>query len=65
MIGSYVIGILGIVFLMLTWVLVQSWWGKVFPDDLVDEDVLAGRTDCGNCGCTTACKNKNEQLSEK
>jgi len=59
MIGSYIIGIFGVVILMLIWVLVQSGWRKVFSDHLEDEDVMAGRTDCGNCGCTSSCKNKS------
>ena len=44
--------------LVLAWVGVQALWRKVFADYVNDEDVLAERRDCGNCGCTTACENK-------
>jgi hypothetical protein len=65
MIESFVIGIGGVVGLLLLWVLVQSWWGKVFADHMIDEDVMAGRTKCSNCGCTTVCTEKTRQLSTK
>ena len=55
MIDSMIIGIGGVIFLMVGWFVVQTLWGKTFEDHLEDEDVLAGRTKCGNCGCTTAC----------
>ena len=57
------IGIGGIVSMMIIWVVVQSFWGKTFAEHLTDEDVLAGRTKCGNCGCTTICENKKGQIS--
>ena len=58
MIGNYIIGILGIVGLMVVWAIVQSMWRKIFIDEVVDHDVLAGRSDCGNCSCLTPCTNK-------
>ena len=58
MIGSYVIGILGIVALMVGWVVVQIVWRKIFSEHVTDEDAMAERTKCTNCGCTTACENK-------
>lgn len=61
MIWSYVIGIGGTIILVVLWVLVQAYWRKIFADHITDEDVLAGRTDCGNCGCLTTCKNNNKQ----
>ncbi len=52
----YVIAIGGIVVLMLAWVWVQSLWRKTFSENISDEDVLAERRSCGNCGCTKVCK---------
>ncbi|TRX49863.1 hypothetical protein FNH22_26525 [Fulvivirga sp. M361] len=63
MIGTYMMGIGGMVTLIVLWVLVQSYWRKIFSAHITDEDVLAGRSSCGNCGCLTSCKNKQEQDS--
>ena len=57
--GNYIIGIIGIAGLMVAWVAVQSLWRKIFIDEVVDRDVLAGRSDCGNCSCLTPCSVKN------
>lgn len=54
----YVIAIGGIVALMLAWVWVQSVWRKTFSENISDEDVLAERRSCGNCGCAKVCKRK-------
>jgi hypothetical protein len=62
MIASYVIGISGIVALMVTWIGVQTLWRKIFSEHVTDEDALAERTKCDNCGCTTACENKVGKL---
>lgn len=58
MIGNYLIGILGIIGLMILWVIVQRWWGRAFAEEVSDDDVLADRRSCGDCGCTTVCKTK-------
>ena len=58
MLQSFIIGIGGIIIMMVLWVLVQSLWRKTFAEYLTDEDVLADRTKCSNCGCATACENK-------
>ncbi len=58
MITSYIIGIAGMITLMVLWVVVQRHWKKIFSEQLSDEDVLAGRSDCGNCHCATICENK-------
>lgn len=63
MIGSYVIGTGAIVILMVLWAVVQSFWRRTFSDHISDEDVLADRTDCSNCGCTKACKDKSRRFS--
>jgi hypothetical protein len=55
---SFVIGILGLVGMMLIWVLVQSYWRKTFKDNISDDDVLAERRSCGNCGCVKVCERK-------
>ena len=53
---TYTIGIGGIVALMLLWALVQGFWRKTFAENITDQDVLAERRSCGNCGCTKVCK---------
>jgi hypothetical protein len=62
MIQSLLIGIGGVIVLMLFWVVVQTFWGKAFSEYMSDEDAMAGRTKCSNCGCTTACENKNRPV---
>ncbi|MCB0547939.1 MAG: hypothetical protein KDD19_10165 [Phaeodactylibacter sp.] len=63
MIGSFLIGIGGMVFLMAIWIVVQTMWKKTFSDYISDDDVLAERRSCGTCGCTTACERKERQLT--
>jgi hypothetical protein len=58
MINSLLIGVGGMVGLMVLWYVVQTLWGKTFADHLTDEDVMAGRSTCGSCGCGTSCKLK-------
>ncbi|MEO9806002.1 MAG: hypothetical protein ABJF04_22275 [Reichenbachiella sp.] len=60
MLKEYLISIIGIVSLMIIWMGVQSMWRKMFSAHLSDEDALAERTRCTNCGCTTVCKNKRD-----
>jgi hypothetical protein len=62
MITSTFIGIFGIVSIMVAWTLIQQHWKRVFPEDVADDDALAGRKSCGNCGCTTQCKTKQKIL---
>jgi hypothetical protein len=63
MIQSFLIGIGGLIALMFLWVFVQTLWGKTFSDYVSDEDVMAGRTSCSNCGCSTACENKRREMT--
>ncbi len=63
MFESLLIGIGGIVALAVIWVIVQSAWKNVFADHISDEDVLAGRSKCSNCGCVTVCKENNRKLT--
>ena len=58
MINSLLIGIGGMVGLMVVWYIVQRLWGDSFSDYISDDDVLAARGGCGNCGCGTACEKK-------
>ena len=51
----YLTGIGIIVFLMVAWAFVQSMWKLVFAENVQDEDVLADRRSCGNCGCSGVC----------
>ncbi len=55
---KYIIAITAIIGLMTLWVLIQGLWRRAFLDPEEDEDVLAGRMDCGSCGCGTPCKVK-------
>jgi hypothetical protein len=61
---KYLIGIIGITMLMIIWVIVQNLWRRTFLDQQKDEDVLAGRSTCGSCGCGTICKNKEVELKK-
>ncbi len=65
MMEKYLIGTLAVAGLMLAWVGIQALWRHAFSENLVDEDVLAGRTDCGNCGCLTACEIKKSLTNKK
>ncbi|PSL01704.1 hypothetical protein [Cecembia rubra] len=58
---SYIIGIGAIVAMMLAWVGVQSLWRNTFSENISDEDVLAERRSCGNCGCTKVCKKEKSR----
>ena len=50
-----------ILFLMMAWIGIQAMWRKVFSENIQDEDVLAERRSCSNCGCTKVCKYKSEE----
>ncbi len=56
MLSSLAIGIFGMALLLALWFVVQNQWRKIFADYISDQDVLADRRSCGNCGCTTICK---------
>ncbi len=59
MLASFLLTALTITGLMVLWYMVQRLWKKTF-DEYVDgdEDVLADRRSCSDCGCTVACKKK-------
>ena len=65
MITSYLAAILGIVGLMVLWMLVQAGWRRTFADYVDEEDVLAHRRSCGNCGCSKACRRPISKSTEK
>ncbi len=50
---------------MVAWIAVQRLWSLVFSDEITDPDVLAGRSDCGSCGCKTPCSTKQLQTNKK
>lgn len=60
---SYITAAAGIVSLMTSWILIQLLWRKEFSEHVQDEDALAERTKCTNCGCTTVCKKKGKLLT--
>ncbi|MCB0572245.1 MAG: hypothetical protein KDC66_20905 [Phaeodactylibacter sp.] len=61
---SFVIGIGGIVIMVAIWALVQSLWRDTFAENITDDDVLAGRTKCSNCGCSTVCQRDGKESSK-
>lgn len=64
MLESLLIAVGGIVSMMIMWLLVQKLWGQTFSEHLIDEDVMAGRTKCSNCGCTTICERKQVEVQQ-
>lgn len=62
MIESLITGIGGVLLMLLLWIAVQRAWGYTFAEHISDEDVLAERRSCSNCGCTTVCRRKAESI---
>ncbi len=62
---SYVLALLGPPLLLLAWVAVQSAWRRRFYAPDADGDVLAGRTNCGQCGCATPCDRRDNSETPK
>ena len=63
MLTSLLISIGAITGMAVLWVIVQSLWRETFKEYIHDDDVLAERRSCNNCGCTTACENKLKETS--
>lgn len=63
MFQSLVIGMGSIIVLVLLWTLIQTQWRNVFREEYTEEDVLAGRRSCSNCGCTSSssCERNKEE----
>ena len=57
--GSYAVGVLGVVLVAVAWVAVQLAWRRVFAGVSAEPDALAGRTGCHGCGCTVDCDGRN------
>ncbi len=57
--------IFGMTLLMIVWGLTQSWWRKIFADEIEEEDVLALRSRCGDCGCGVICQDQNEKRTTR
>lgn len=55
---EYLLAILLPPLLLLGWVLVQNAWRREFGGAGDDDDVLARRGGCGNCGCAGTCQRK-------
>lgn len=65
MLKSLIIAITSIVVLMTAWLMVQVLWKRTFQEYIHDDDVLAERRSCKNCGCTKACPNKEKVLENE
>ncbi|NNJ56024.1 MAG: hypothetical protein HKP14_07820 [Bacteroidia bacterium] len=62
---KYILGIIGFIALGMAWVVVQNLWRKVFADSISEDDVLAARGNCDNCGCLGGvCKEKPKSIIE-
>jgi len=64
MIETFIIAVAGIVGLMILWIVIQTLWRSVFADHIAEDDVLAGRTKCANCGCVSVCRENGKRLAE-
>jgi len=60
LIESYVIAMLGIAALAAAWVGVQLAWGRSFPTEEAEPDVLARRGGCGDCARPGPCGRTHE-----
>jgi len=59
MLSSFILAVLLPPLLMIAWVAVQKLWGREFGSSADDADVLAGRIECGRCGCENPCQEDN------
>ena len=64
MFKSLIIGIGVTVTIVLVWALVQTLWKKTFREEYLEDDVLAGRRSCSNCGCTGICERKDNEYTK-
>lgn len=62
---TYITGIGMIAALMVLWVVVQNGWRKTFADQVSDEDVLANRSSCSHCQCSTSCQKDGSNSTMK
>lgn len=61
---SLITSVLVIVTLMFVWIIVQRYWKQTFPEDVVNDDALAGRDSCGNCTCSSTCILHKHKLNQ-
>ena len=65
MIESTLIAMLGIAALAAAWVGVQLAWGRSFPADETEPDVLARRGGCGDCARPGPCPQTHSAPRER
>ncbi len=56
MLNQYLLALILPPLLLIGWFAVQQWWRSVFSTPDTNGDVLAGRGDCGKCGCAKPCE---------
>jgi hypothetical protein len=61
---SYLLAVVLLPLLLLSWVAVQSAWLRLFYPNDADNDALAGRSDCGQCGCATPCDRRENERKQ-
>ena len=61
MLNTIIISLIIVLGLMITWYFIQNLWRQTFADEISDEDVLAERNSCGNCGCQTTCQLETQE----
>ena len=60
MLSEFLLAVLLLPAMLLVWVAVQNAWRKQFHGEDDDVDVLAGRSECGRCGCARPCGRDDE-----
>ena len=65
MLSSYILALLLPPALLLAWIGVQNLWRREFGSPQGEADVLAGRSDCGNCGCARPCERDGDKKEFK
>ena len=58
MFGSYAIGLIAILVLIVAWAAVQGAWRRTFADAGTDPDPLAGRLGCHGCEKEEGCERR-------
>lgn len=62
--SSLITSVIVIASLMIIWSLIQRFWKQAFPEDVVNDDALAGRDSCGNCTCSGSCNIRKAKLNQ-
>ena len=58
--NEYLLAIVIPPLLLVGWVVVQNAWRREFGAAGDDDDVLATRGGCGDCGCTSGCRQRTD-----